>query len=366
MHIPDDDYTLTEFCQEIIDSSTEILAGYHINQIKSFVYLSDEGWEEYLEEHFQTEPLGEMTKLVGQYINRKGAEQPATFYIGEYEPNIQMVLTAETEEAIRQAMSPVFEASDHLSPMPIMIDDFQRMNDIVLSRYDDMRISEFKSKRVPGLADARVRPDVEDREIEYKGIDGRDRLADFRDEYGVVPTRIKYEHENVSIKIDTAGKFTLLSVNTESFNILFDLLKEVVENVLKLRDVARKVKFQKREMQPGNVKITVPEVSSGEIRFDQGISLMKAENFVSGTKASPDLDFSFSDVTKQAGSLDFSAQVADERRNSLFNVSATEDSMRIIPKQNCTFPSLVEFYLGVIQLLDGGARMHLYQPQPAS
>lgn len=366
MHIPDDDYTLTEFCQEIIDSSHKVLEGYHYNQIKSFVYLSDEGWKEYLAEHFEIESLGEMTKLVGKYINRRGAEQPATFYIGEYEPNIQMVLTAETEEAIRQAMSPVFEESDHLSPMPIMIEDFQRMNDIVLSRYDDMRISEFKSKRVPGLADARVRPDVEDREIEYRGIDGRDRLDDFRDEYGVVPTRIKYEHENVSIKIDTSGKFTLLSVNTESFNILFDLLREVVENVLELRDVARNIKFQKKEVQPGNVKITVPEVSSGEIQFDQEITLMKAENFVAGTKASPDLEFTFSDITKQAGSLDFSAQVADERRNSLFNVSATGESMRIIPKQNCTFPSIVEFYLAVIQMLDGGARIHLYQPQPAS
>jgi len=366
VHIPDDDYTLTEFCQKIIDSSIEVLEGYHYNQIKSFVYLSDKGWKEYLEQHYETESLGEMTELVGEYINRKGAEQPATFYIGEYVPNIQMVLTAETEEAIRQAMSPVFEESDHLSPMPIMIEDFQRMNNIVLSRYEEMLISEFKSKRAPGLADARVRPDVEDREIEYRGIDGRDRLEDFKEEYGVVPTRIKYEHENVSIKIDTSGKFTLMSVNTESFNILFDLLQEVVENVLELREVARNVKFQKKEVQPGNLKITVPEVSSGEIQFDQGITLMKAENFVEGTKASPDLDFSFSDVTKQAGSLDFSAQVADERRNSLFNVSATEGSMRIIPKQNCTFPSLVEFYLAVIQMLDGGARMHLYQSTPAS
>lgn len=366
MHIPEGEYTLTEFCEIILDSPKRVLEGYHYNQIKSFVYLSDEGWEDHLSQHYETESLGGITKLVGKYINRRGAEQPAKFYVGEYVPNIQMVLTAETEEAIRQAMSPVFEESDHLSPMPIMIEDFQRMNDIVLSEYEDMRISEFKSKRVPGLADARIRPDVEDREIEYRGIDGRDRLEDFREEYGVVPTRIKYEHENVSLKIDSSGKFTLLSVNSESFNILFELLKEIVENVLELREVARKIKFQTREVQPGNLKIRVPEVSSGEIQFDQEITLMKTENFVEGTKASPDLEFSFSDVTKQAGSLDFSAQVADERRNSLFNVSATEESMRIVPKENCTFPSLVEFYLAVIQLLDGGARMRLFESRPTT
>ncbi|MFB9807186.1 hypothetical protein ACFFQF_19005 [Haladaptatus pallidirubidus] len=238
------------------------------------------------------------------------------------------------------------------------------MNEIVLSSYEDMRISEFKSKRVPSLAEARTRPDV-DREIEYKGIDGRDRLDEFRAEYGVVPTRIQYEHENVSLRIDTSGKFTLETVNQESFNILFELLSEVVVNVLELLDVANKIKFEKREVEPGNLKIQVPEVSSGEIDFDQQVTLMQAESFIKGTKSSDELNFSFTDVTKQAGSLDFSAQVTDENRGSLFNVSATEESMRIVPKQNCSFPSLVEFYLAVIQMLDGGAKMKLYEAQTA-
>lgn len=365
MNIPDGEYTLREFCRVIIDSSEAVLEGYHYNQIKSFFYLSDDDWSDYLQEHYETENLGEITKFVGQYENRKGAIQPAKFYVGEYDEDLQMVITAETEEAIRQVLLPVFEESNCLSPMPIMTDDFQKMNRIVLSRYEDMQISEFKSKRVPSLADARVRPEV-DREIEYKGIDGRERLDEFREEYGVVPTRIQYEHENVSLKIDTSGKFTLQTVNEESFNILFDLLKEIVESVLELLDVANSIKFEKREVMPGNLKIQIPEVNSGEIHFDQQVTLMQTENFIKGTKNSDELEFSFTDVTKQAGSLDFSAQVADESRGSLFNVSATEESMRIVPKHDCSFPSLVEFYLAVIQLLDGGAKMHLYETQSAS
>jgi len=225
--------------------------------------------------------------------------------------------------------------------MPIMTEDFQTMNDIVLSSYEDMQISEFKSKRVPSLADARIRPDV-DREVEYRGIDGRDRLNEFREEYGVVPTRIQYEHENVSLRIDTSGKFTLETVNQDSFTILFDLLSEIVVNVmLELLDVANSIEFEKREVMPGNLKIQVPEVTSGEIRFDQQVSLMQAENFIKGTKNSDDLNFSFADVTKQAGSLDFSAQVTDENRGSMFNVSATEDAMRIVPRHDCSFRRLL-------------------------
>lgn len=365
MHIPEGEYNLKEFCRVIIDSSDSVLAGYHGKRVKSFLYLSSDGWEDHLKRHYETERLGQITKFVGEYRNRKGAEQPAKFYVGEYKDDLQMIVTAETEEAIRQALLPVSEHSDCLSPMPIMTEDFQTMNEIVLNSYEDMRISEFKSKRVPSLADARIRPDV-NREIEYKGSDGRDRLEDFREEYGVVPTRIQYEHENVSIRIDTSGKFTLETVNQESFNILFELLGEVVVNVLELLDVANSIKFKKREMMSGNLKIQVPEVSSGEIDFGQQITLMKAENFIKGTKESRELNFSFTDVTKKAGSLDFSAQVTDENRGSLFNVSATEESMRIVPKYDCSFPSLIEFYLAVIQLLDGGARMRLYESQSAA
>jgi len=365
MHIPEGEYNLKEFCRVIIDSPESVLSGYHGKRVKSFLYLSDTGWKDYLDQHYETYDYGQITKFVGEYRNRKGAEQPAEFYVGEYKDDLQMVITAETEEAIRQALSPVSEHSDCLSPMPIMTEDFQTMNDIVLSSYEDMQISEFKSKRVPSLADARIRPDV-DREVEYRGIDGRDRLNEFREEYGVVPTRIQYEHENVSLRIDTSGKFTLETVNQDSFTILFDLLSEIVVNVLELLDVANSIEFEKREVMPGNLKIQVPEVTSGEIRFDQQVSLMQAENFIKGTKNSDDLNFSFADVTKQAGSLDFSAQVTDENRGSMFNVSATEDAMRIVPRHDCSFPSLVEFYLAVIQMLDGGAKMNLYETQSAA
>jgi len=60
----------------------------------------------------------------------------------------------------------------------------------------------------------------------------------------VVPTRIQYEHENVSLRIDTSGKFTLETVNQDSFTILFDLLSEIVVNVLELLDVANSIEFE--------------------------------------------------------------------------------------------------------------------------
>jgi len=115
MHIPEGEYNLKEFCRVIIDSPESVLSGYHGKRVKSFLYLSDTGWKDYLDQHYETYDYGQITKFVGEYRNRKGAEQPAEFYVGEYKDDLQMVITAETEEAIRQALSPVSEHSDCLT-----------------------------------------------------------------------------------------------------------------------------------------------------------------------------------------------------------------------------------------------------------
>jgi len=110
----------------------------------------------------------------------------------------------------------------------------------------------------------------------------------------------------------------------------------------------------------------VPKVEAGEVTFDREFTRVLAEDFVEGTRNRDRVDFSFTDVTMQAGSLDFSAQVVDENRNSLFNISATADKMRIVPETNCSFPSLIELYLCVLQLVDGSAELDLHNSQTAS
>lgn len=362
MNIPHGDYDLREFCKEIIRSPERTLEGFHYNQIKSYFYLTQSDYSLRFPDRYEVEDFGEMTKVTTTYVNRKGSEEPAVFFVGPYgeENGLIAILTAETEEAIQQVLLPTLNSRDDISPMPILTEDFQRMNDIILGKHENMRVTEFKSQRIPDLADAKVRPEV-NRSIEYKGRDGRPAIEEFRDLYGVVPVRVQYEHQNISLKIDTTGKFTLKKVNRENFNLLFELIEETVQNVLNIRDITQQIRFKKEEVPSGNLSITVPKIEAGEVTFERELNRLVAEDFVEGTRQSDRVDFSFTDIAMEAGSLDFSAQVTDERRGSFFNISATSDKMKIVPQRNCSFPSLVEFYLCILQNIDAGADIHLHE-----
>lgn len=367
MHIEAGEYDLKSFCREIIDSQSTAFQGYHINQVKAYFYLfEDDNWKEPFENRFDVEEYGDVLKLSAEYTNRLGGEDWATFFVGQYEGDLLTVLTAETEDAIDQVLSPVTDSSPSIASMPIVPEDFERLNEIVLSDRPEMRITEFKARRIPDLADANIRPQITDRTIEYKARDGRETLHELRNQYGVVPIRVQYEHDDVALRIDTTGKFTLKKINENSFNLLFNLVEEVVERVLELQEITQSIHFEQTEVESGNLSISVPEIKAGEIQFTKQLTLLMAEEFIEGTTNRERLNFSFSDVTKQAGSLDFSAKVSDETRNATFNISATDESMRIIPKHNCAFPSLIDFYLCFVQSVDEGADITLYEQEVGS
>lgn len=365
MNIPSGEYDIQSLCEYIIDNRESVLSEYHVKQVKVYFYLCEEGWEETFEGRFESSDYGEVERLEKGYRNRRGEQNTAIFYATEYDDGIISVVTAETEDAITQSIAPTIGGSDKMSRVPITASDFQCMNEVMLDRYEDAHITNFKSERIPNLADANIRPSFS-RTIEYKGDDGKYALEEFREQYGVVPVRIQYEHESFILRIDTTGKFTLRQIDRDSFGVLFDLVDEVISNILEIQDISREIEFRHEEVESGNLSISVPKVKAGQIEFSREFNKVLAENFIESTDTTSQASFSFTDVTLEVGSLDFSARVADENRGSFFNISANEDTMTLIPKKNCSFPSIVEFYMQILQSVDGGADIHLHESEFAS
>jgi hypothetical protein len=86
-----------------------------------------------------------------------------------------------------------------------------------------------------------------------------------------------------------------------------------------------------------------------------------AEEFIDRISDRHDAPFTFSDVHTQAGSLDLSARVNDEERNAHFNISATADSMTIIPKRNSSWKSILKFYYYFTQTVDQQSQLRLFR-----
>lgn len=366
MKVPKDSYDLETFCQALLaQDESRLFEGLHYNQVKTYFYLTeDDNWCSHFGDQYDKEDYGDVVKLTSEYTKRSGGGGRATFYATYFQDELLMIFTAATEEAIDQTLEQTVNHSSGLASMPIVPPDFQKMNKQVLDDYEDVKITEFKSIRIPDLADAEIRPEF-DRIMEYKGRDGRQTLKEFRQYYGVVPVRLQYEHEDIEFKMDSSGKFTLKRVNEETFNLLFKLVEEVLDHVLDIQDVTQKIRFQKEQRQSGDLEITVSNVTAGEINFDKSFNLLMAEEFVQNVANRDAAEFTFTDVSMQAGSLDFSAMVTDERRNSYFNISATEVGMRIIPKRNCSFPSLIEFFQLFTQSVDQSAQIKLFDSEAA-
>lgn len=360
MKIPSGEYDVRGFCRRLLDRpEDEVFANLHYHQVKVFLYLtSTDDWEQFFA-NYEMEDYGDITKLTHEYQTRSGEIDEATFYAGYYDDDVLMVFTGAVEDAIKQTLEETEKSTEALSSMPIFPPDFQDMNQYVLQQNEEMKIVDFKARRQPDLVGAEIRPEVEEREIEYKADDGRKALSEFREYYGVVPERVEYEHEQLNFKMDTTGKFTLISLNEDTFNLFFDLIEQVLGHILNIQEVSEQIRFRTETRRSGDLDVAVPRLSSGKIDFTRKFNLLMAEEFMQRISARDDAQYTFSDVNKQAGSLDLSARVTDEEQNSHFNISATEDAMTIIPKQGCSWKSLLKFYYFFTQTVDQHSQLRL-------
>ncbi|MFC6838419.1 hypothetical protein [Halomarina ordinaria] len=366
MHVPQEVYDLEGFCQALLDiDESHLFEGQHLHQIKTYFYLTEhDDWKASFGQSYQEEDYGEITKLTREFTTRSGEAGRAVFYAAYYEDDLLIIFTSATEDAIDQTLENSVNASKELAEMPIVPRDFQKMNEMVLSKYEEVDITEFKSKRIPDLADAEIRPEY-DRTMEYKGRDGRQTLKEFRQYYGVVPVRIQYEHEDIALRIDTNGKFTLIRLNNATFTLLFELIEEVLDHVLDIQEVSQEIRFRTEKRRSGDLELEVPTVTAGQIEFQKSFNRLMAEEFVQNAGNRSDTPFTFTDVSMEAGSLDFTATVTDEQRSAFFNISATEDAMRIVPKHNCAFPSLIRFYQLLTETIDESAQITLFDDESA-
>lgn len=361
MKVPQGNYDLEEFCEAILDTSeAHLFEDLHVHQIKVFLYLkSTDDWLSFFDD-YEMEDYGDVVKLTKEYRNRVGDMRDAVLYITEYPDDILMVFTGAVEDAIRQTLETTESTYSSIEPMPIFPADFQEMNDYILSNYPDIEISDFKSVSQPDLAEADIRPEVQNRTIEYGAPDGREAMAEMREYYGVVPVRVQYEHSDLQFKMDTEGKFTLATINNQTFNLYFELIEQVVGHIIDVQEVSEEIRFQTETRRSGESDLQVPRLRAGQIQFTKDFNLLMAEHFINSLSNREANTYTFSDVNKQAGSLDLSARITDEYRGSHFNISASEDSMTIVPKRDCTWGSILKFYHLFTQTVDENSRLKLF------
>jgi hypothetical protein len=158
MHVPQADYDIHAFCESIFTADqSRLFEGFHYNHVKTYLYTTEaDDWLQFFEDEYQQEDYGDITKLTSSFTKRSGEMGEAVFYVAYYEDDLLMVFTAATENAIEQTVERTILESNAIVEIPIVPSDFQKMHRRVLEEHEDTNITQFKSRRIPDLADAEV------------------------------------------------------------------------------------------------------------------------------------------------------------------------------------------------------------------
>ena len=70
-------------------------------------------------------------------------------------------------------------------------------------------------------------------------------------------------------------------------------------------------------------------------------------------------NFSLIDAHMETGSIGFTATVVDVNKGSVFNITASESRIVVVPKFNYTFESFFSFYREVVESIDEHADFSL-------
>jgi len=341
------EHTLESFVQYLTINQDTLLQDRKRKELKIYLHLVSRPWVSYFPE-FDFEELGEIAAVtVPVPKSEKGLYD--IYYGHEYRDGIALVFSLANKGDYEGTLQKEIRRRRGIMEAWIKPSISKKIKELVLETYPQTRIPYFVARRdVRDVTTSELRPEF-GRRFSYTGEDGRYVLEEVQHRYGVMPTSVSYEvGSKMKFKVYEDGLIILRSLNEETFNLAFEILEMIADDVRTSRLVADQMNTEIKlvELEAGTIQI--PEVFSGEIRLiDNKLDVGTAQNFIETTRG-----FSFLDVLLEEGSLIFSATVVDDDKGSVFGLSASEDVIRIVPRYEATFETFLRFCREVAESID--------------
>jgi len=178
-------------------------------------------------------------------------------------------------------------------------------------------------------------------------------MQEIEEMYGVIPTSVYIQvNETLKVHLTNEGLFSAQEPSSIALALFFKYLNEIKDPILKMRRVSKSLKF---DIASGESNIKSASVDVGVIKLlTREIDADTAEKLTKELK-----DYSFIDKNVESGSLSFTATVIDENKGSVFDISASESKIFIVPKYRWTFESLLGFYRRITESIDEQAELSI-------
>ncbi|RMD90436.1 MAG: hypothetical protein D6813_09155 [Calditrichaeota bacterium] len=352
MKIPEREYTSKEFIDYIQDHQEQVFKDEpRKHWLKIYCLLvSDQRWKETLFSSNELTELGEIYKAVLSHAK----DEETTYYVVEYKPGLLLLFTSAKKEEYKKTLGALVKKTRGVTQMWAKPDLFQRSWKKIIESTDGYVYNFISRRHKSDETECQLRPSIQ-RRFNYSGEDGQLVMEELKELYGAIPESVRIRvNKNLKIHLTNRGLFSAQRASSQALRIFFDYINHIADSILDIKGISEAMKFEFVRGSGSLSHLQFPSIVSGIIKFSVEIDQEAVEKFISNTK-----DFSFVDCDVQSGSLKFTAIVVDENKDSVFNISATESEMLLIPKYRTTFDSFYNFYELVTENLDNNAIMSL-------
>lgn len=223
---------------------------------------------------------------------------------------------------------PYLRKERHLSRLFINKKEMEDLRKTVSSSYPDIRLSEFYAKRSHQTdIDARIRPQTK-RTLQYVGNDGMKAFQEFKHNYGVLPTFMKFNQgSRFKFSISRKGVFSL---NDGGVDEAYDLIQQTMSRlkIVKRAISTSNYRIEENRFSAGNksVKMSVP----WELKLSKTLTEAHAEIFREHIEQ--DRGLQLSSFERDTNPVFLKAKLLDDKNYRSITVrSNRDDRLRVYP-----------------------------------
>ncbi len=354
MKIPEKEYTVPEFITYLMEHSDEIFEeDQRKNWLKIYcILVSDPSWKSTLFKVNEITQFGEIFKASPELESPDDSEE--LYFVVEFCTGLLLLFTTANNENYRKSLGNRIKNCRGTTHMWIKPDLFRSFWKEIIEQNNGGFVYRFTSRR--RLLDdtpCKIRPNFK-RRFNYTGDDGTETMEEIEVMYGVTPTSVYVKvSENIKVHLTNEGLFSAQEASSTALSLFFDYLNKIKDPILKMSQVSMSLKF---DIVSDRANLKLASVEAGVIKLrDREINSYLTEKLTEELKD----NFSFIDKHTENGSLSFTATVIDEIKGSVFDISACESEILLVPKYRVTFESLLGFYRGIAESIDERAELSI-------
>lgn len=343
MRVPDRKYTKDQFKNYLTSNIDQLYKQDERKQwlaIYSFL-VNDDKWPYKIFEQKEIKNMGEIIE-VSPKVKKK--EDQEIYYLLEYDQGLWLMYTTASKKQYSADLSDRIKGRKGITRMWLKPSLFRIYWKNILEESGGYVYNFRANRREYSDKPSKLRPNFK-RRVNYTGKDAENVIDEMEEQYGVVADIIKIQAERgFKIYITNDGLFSVQTPSKKALALFYNNLELVRESVVNIWTTSNEMKF---DFVTGKWGQQLTSVKPGRIGITASLDKTGIDNLRNRLQ-----DFSFLNDFMEIGSFGYCATVIDENKGSVFHITANSEQILIVPKFKYTFESFIDFYRGVVEVVD--------------